>query len=514
MILIQRWASSAVTGLVLLAGPAAWGTVKPHALFSEGAVLQREMRVPVWGTAKDGEKVTVKFQDQTVSTTARDGQWRVQLEPLRAGGPFTMTVAGDNTVEIRNLLVGEVYVCSGQSNMEWPLAAAANGREAVAHSRDRLLRLFTVPHTISNSPLRDVDGQWKECGPDTVGGFSAVGYFFGRELRRALHVPVGLINSSWGGTPAEAWTSHTTLERNPTLQPILARHDQALQRYIPALTTYREAVDGYIQAVQKARDEGRELPKPPAMPDNPENQNSPSLLYNGMIVPLQPYAIRGVIWYQGESNAGRAVEYQTLFPAMIRNWRQDWGEGDFPFLFVQLAPFMKIEASPQESAWAELREAQRLTTLTLPQTAMAVITDVGEENDIHPRKKEPVGARLARAARALAYHEAVEYSGPAYQSMRVEGDRIVLQFQHTEGGLVARGGALRGFTIAGEDRKFVNARAEIRGDTVVVFSPEVSHPLAVRYGWANYPVVNLWNGAGFPASPFRTDDFPLTTASR
>jgi len=271
-------------------------------------------------------------------------------------------------------------------------------------------------------------------------------------------------------------------------------------------------VDSYIQAVQKARDEGKELPKPPSMPDNPENQNSPSVLYNGMIVPLQPYAIRGVIWYQGESNAGRAVEYQTLFPAMIRNWRQDWSEGDFPFLFVQLAPFMKIEASPQESAWAELREAQRLTTLTVPQTAMAVITDVGEENDIHPRKKEPVGARLARAARALAYREPIEYSGPTYQSMRVEGDRIVLQFQHTEGGLTARGGALKGFTIAGEDRKFVNARAEIRSDTVVVSSPEVSHPVAVRYGWANYPVVNLWNGAGLPASPFRTDDFPLTTA--
>jgi sialate O-acetylesterase len=511
MIPINRFSGMLFMSLALLSSSAAWPAVKPHALFSDGAVLQREMPVPVWGTANEGEKVTVHFQDQTVSTTARDGQWRVQLEPPRAGGPFTMTIAGDNTVEVRNLLVGEVYVCSGQSNMEWPLAAAANAKEAVARSRDRMLRLFTVPHTISQTSVHDVNGQWKECGPETVGGFSAVGYFFGRDLRRALHVPVGLIESAWGGTPAEAWTSHATLDGDPALRAILAEHGQAVQRYVPALTAYREALDSYIQAVQKSRDEGSPLPKPPPMPESPENQNSPSTLYNGMIVPLQPYAIRGVIWYQGESNAGRAIQYQTLFPAMIRNWRRDWNEGDFPFLFVQLAPFMKIEPAPQESAWAELREAQRLTTLTVPQTAMAVITDVGEENDIHPRKKDPVGARLARAARALAYHDPVEYSGPAYQSMRVEGDRIVLQFQHLDGGLVAQGGQLKGFTIAGEDRKFVNARAEIRGDTVVVSSSEVPHPIAVRYGWANYPVVNLWNREGLPASPFRTDDFPLTT---
>jgi sialate O-acetylesterase len=510
MIVRRRFIGFVSAGVVLIAGTA-WAEVKPHALFSDGAVLQREMRVPVWGAARDGERVTVKLQDQTVSTTARDGQWRVELQPLQAGGPFTMTIAGDNTVQVRNLLVGEVYVCSGQSNMEFPLIAAKNAREALSHSDDRLLRLFTVPHAISETPMRDVNGQWKECGPDTAGSFSAVAYFFGRDLRRALHVPVGLIHSSWGGTPAEAWTSHAMLEGAPSLRTLLTEHDQARQRYVPALAAYRDAFDAYIQAVQKAEDEGKELPKPPPMPSSPDNQNSPSVLYNGMIVPLQPYAIRGAIWYQGESNAGRAAQYQTLFPAMIRNWRQDWGEGDFPFFFVQLAPFMKIQAAPQESAWAELREAQRLTTLAVPQTAMAVITDVGEENDIHPRRKEPVGSRLARAARAVAYHEEIEYAGPTYQSMQVEGNHVILQFQHKGGGLVARGRGLRGFTIAGEDRKFVNARAEIRDDTVLVSSPKVPRPVAVRYGWANYPVVNLWNREGLPASPFRTDDFPLTT---
>jgi sialate O-acetylesterase len=424
-----------------------------------------------------------------------------------------MTVAGENTVELKNILVGEVYVCSGQSNMEFPLAAAANGPEALAHSEDPMLRLFTVPRTVSATPVHELTGEWKTCGPETAGGFSAVAYFFGRDLRQALKVPVGLIHASWGGTPAEAWTSRATMEGSPALQSLLMAHDRAAERYVSELTAFREALDPYLQAVQQARQEGKELPRPPAFPKYPEDQNSPSTLYNGMIVPLQPYAIRGAIWYQGESNAGRAVQYQTLFPAMIRNWRADWGEGDFPFFFVQLAPFMKIAAEPQESAWAELREAQRLTALTVPHTAMAVITDVGEENDIHPRKKEPVGARLALAARAIANGERIEYSGPVYHAMQVDGDRIILEFRHVGGGLAVRDGDLKGFTIAGEDRKFVNARAVVQGDRVVVSSPEVPHPVAVRYGWANYPIANLYNEAGLPASPFRTDDFPLTTAS-
>jgi sialate O-acetylesterase len=360
--------------------------------------------------------------------------------------------------------------------------------------------------------VRDVSAQWQACGPQTVKNFSAVAYFFGRDLRRARKVPVGLIESAWGGTPAEAWTSRATLESDSRLRTILTTYARAVARYPFDQMAYEGARARYQEELATAQQEGRTAPKAPDRPYNPVNQNRPSGLYNGMIVPLQPYSIRGAIWYQGESNAGRAYEYQTLFPAMIQNWRTDWGQGDFPFFFVQLAPFTKIVAEPQESDWAELREAQRLTALTLPRTAMAVITDVGEENDIHPRKKEPVGARLALAARAVACGERVEYSGPTCQGMKVKGNQAIVQFRHVGGGLVARGGALTGFTIAGPDRKWFNAQAAIEGDRVIVSSPQVAHPVAVRYGWANYPVVNLYSQEGLPASPFRTDDFPLTTA--
>jgi sialate O-acetylesterase len=306
-----------------------------------------------------------------------------------------------------------------------------------------------------------------------VPDFSAVAYFFGRDLQSKLGVPVGMIHTSYGGTPAEAWTSRAALEANADLKSLLASP--------PAGT----------QAFQR-----------------------PTGLYNAMIHPLIPYAIKGAIWYQGESNAGRAYQYKTLFPTMIRNWRQDWGQGDFPFLFVQLAPFHKKVSQPGDSQWAELREAQRLTLKQVPATAMAVITDVGDEDDIHPQKKEPVGQRLALAALALAYGKDVEYSGPAYAGMEVRGHEIWLRFDHVDGGLVAMGDALEGFTIAGADQKFHPATAEIRGDKVVVSSPEVSQPVAVRYGWADYPVVNLANRAGLLASPFATDDFPWITAPK
>lgn len=506
-----------LAGLAVLTGPAARAAVKPHGLFTDGAVLQQEMRVPVWGTANSGERVTVTFQNQKVSTTARDGAWMIRLKPLKPGGPFTMTVAGENTIEIKNVLVGEVYVCSGQSNMEWSLAASANGQEAVAQSADSMLHLIMIPHATSETPLHEVTARWSECGPQTVGGFSAVGYFFGRDLRRALKVPVGLIESSWGGTVAEAWTSRATLESIPSLSSLLTDYTVAKRRYPFSLMEYQQAAEKHRLAVEQARTEGRQppaAPPAPADPASPRNPNRPSVLYNAMIVPLLPYGIRGAIWYQGESNAGRAYQYQTLFPAMISDWRQSWGQGDFPFLFVQLAPFMAIQNEPAESAWAELREAQRLTTHTLPNTAMAVITDVGDEKDIHPRKKEPVGSRLALAALAIANREKLVYSGPTYESMKIDGDRAVLKFRNVGGGLVAKDGALTGFTIAGADRKWVSAKAEIRGDRIVVSSPQVPHPVAVRYGWANYPVINLYNKEGLPASPFRTDDFLLTTAGR
>lgn len=461
-----------------LIATASMASVKPAALFSDNAVLQQGMVVPVWGTADNGEKVTVSFQGQEVSDVAKDGKWIVRLAPLKAGGPFTMIIsgslAGSNAITLSNVLVGEVWICSGQSNMQFGLESASNGKEAVANSANPNIRLFSVPLKTSYTPLDDMQASWNLCNPETAKGFTAVGYFFGRDLNKARNVPVGLINTSWGGTFAEAWTSLEGFKTLPDYAPWIA--DENAKK-----------------------------------PDGP---NHPSVLYNAMINPLVPYAVKGAIWYQGESNAGKAYEYRTLFPTMIKSWRDAWGEGSFPFLFVQLAPFMKINPEPEESAWAELREAQLLTTKTCPKTGMAVITDVGDPGNIHPTQKEPVGARLALAARKIAYGESIVYSGPTYKGMKRDGASIVVYFDHVGGGLVAKDGDLKGFAIAGADAKFVNATAKIVGGKVVVSSASVSSPVAVRYGWANCPVVNLFNAEGLPASPFRTDNFPMVTAPK
>jgi sialate O-acetylesterase len=479
-----------LSALLACASLSARAEVKPNSLFSDGAVLQRGVSVPVWGTARDGEKVTVIFQNQKVSTIAKDGRWLVRLKPLRAGGPFSMTVKGDNSLVINNILVGEVWVCSGQSNMGFTLARAANAAEATAAAEDPQLRLFTVPRNSAGSPQADVGSAWKECTPATAAPFSAVAYFFGRDLRRVLKVPVGLINSSVGGTPAEAWTSPATFETDPEMKQILDRFAEN------ARTNYAAAQRK--QADAKAKTEGKSSPaETRAAAAARRSAGSPSGLYNGMIAPLQPYAIAGAIWYQGEANSGRAAEYRKLFPAMIRGWRQAWGEGNFPFLFVQIAPHQKMTP--------EIREAQLLSWQKVPRTAMAVTADIGNETDIHPTQKEPVGGRLALAARAIAYGEKLEYSGPVYDSVKVKGGQVILSFKHVGGGLVAKGGELKGFTIAGADGNFVPATAKIDGTKVIVTNPSVASPVSVRYGWANTPDVNLFNQEGLPATPFRTD---------
>jgi sialate O-acetylesterase len=469
-------ALAVAAGLLGLYVPAR-ADVKPNGLIGDGMVLQQGIKAPLWGTADDGEEVTVTFDGQKHTTTARDGKWRIDLDPLKAGGPHELTIAGKNTINVKNVLVGEVWICSGQSNMEWPVAASADAQKHIAASTNPKIRLFMVPHTSREKPQTEVKGQWKECGPQTVPSFSAVAYFFGRDLNKALDVPVGLIETNWGGTLCEAWTSHEALEAVPEL------------KYLADKSAH--------ETEQSLKDIGR----------NPNGH--PSSLYNGMIAPLLPYAIKGAIWYQGESNAGKAYEYRTLFPTMIRDWRARWHEGDFPFLFVQLAPFNA--GNSNGVVWAELREAQLLTTQKVPNTAEAVITDVGDERDIHPKQKEPVGGRLALAAEALAYGKKVEYSGPVYEGMKVEGNKAILSFTHTGGGLEAKGGPLQGFAIAGEDHKFVKAEAEVRDGKVEVWSKDIDKPAAVRYGWVNFPIVNLFNKDGLPATPFRTDDEPLTT---
>jgi sialate O-acetylesterase len=462
--IIGRIVGGFVLGLFLVASARA--AMQPHALFSDNAVLQQKVKVPVWGTTDQAEKVTVSIAGQDVSAMPKDGKWRVELAPLAAGGPHVLTIVqGASRIELKNVMVGEVWICGGQSNMQWALKQSTGGSEAIATAGNEKIRLFTVPRRGTDKPEANVVGNWSVAAPDTVGDFSGVGYFFGRDLQKQLAVPVGLIASNVGGTAAEQWMSAESIESNPDL---------------------------------------KDMSKP----------QGASTLYNAMIAPLAPYAIAGAIWYQGESNAGRAHQYRKLLPAMIKNWRDTFRQGDFPFLIVQIAPYEAIVREPSDSVWAEIRDSQLFVSQTVPKTALAVITDVGDEKDIHPQRKEPVGVRLSLAARAVAYGEKIEYSGPLYDSLAVNGDKAELHFKHIGSGLVAKGGPLTGFTIAGEDRKFHAADAKIDGDTIVVSSDKVAKPVAVRYGWAAYPVVNLWNKEDLPASPFRTDSFPITTQDK
>ena len=526
------WAAVALAAAICLAGPQARADVKLPALFTDGMVLQQGMECPIWGTADPEEKIQVRLKIEKQTTTTRyvlggiadkDGKWKVILEipPKFAGGPYTLTIQGKNTITLKDVYVGEVWICSGQSNMEWPLRLTHKAEEAIKNAKNSKIRLFSVPQNTSDKPLDSLQGdpKWQECNPETVKNFTAVGYFFGRDLQKALDVPIGLIHTSWGGTIAEAWTTRAALENNSELKVLIDQYEKnkpnAHAEYQRALKAYEANLAKHEEAVAKAKEEGKEPPPAPRRPFDPDkNRNRPCVLYNAMIHPLQPFAIKGAIWYQGESNAGRAYQYRTLFPTMIESWRGTWKQGDFPFLFVQLAPFMKIETEPQESAWAELREAQLLTSLHCKNTGMAVITDVGDPKDIHPTKKEPVGARLTVAALGIAYGKDIEYSGPLYEKMTVKDGKAVLHFKHVGKGLEAKDGPLQGFTLAGADRKFYNAKAEIQGDTVLVWCDQVPEPAAVRYGWANCPVVNLWNKDGLPASPFRTDDFPGKTAPK
>ncbi|MBI2511553.1 MAG: hypothetical protein HYV96_06205 [Opitutae bacterium] len=614
--------------------------VTPAALFSDHAVLQQGMPLPVWGTASDGERVVVEFAGQRAETTAASGKWRVTLPPLAAGGPHTLTITGQNRVVISDVLIGEVWICSGQSNMEMRLGPAsglqpvANWQPAVAAADLPQMRFFTVPRTLSLTPVETTDAKWEVCSPETAPHSSAVAFFFGRALAQARGVPIGLVHTSWGGSAAEAWMSRASLERQSDFAADLelqkeflrdpaagrARADQQLDEWYrakdpgttagweklhDATADWREtkvpspweaaglpnfdgiawlrrefelpadwagraaelhlgAIDdddttwvngqrvgatqgwdklrvypipaGVLKAGRNviavrvldtgagggiwgkgvpphlARTDGASVnlsgawrvrstevmaklwPVPRALT---ESVSTPSALYNGMIVPLLPYAMRGVIWYQGETNADRSKQYQTLFPALIADWRRLWGEGDFPFLFVQIAPWTGMNP--------EIREAQLLTMKRTPNTAMAVTLDVGDAKDIHPPQKQPVGERLALAARALAYGEQIEFSGPVFESASFSNGRAVLRFSHVDRGLVAPGGQLEGFTIAGADGVFRAATAKIVGQTVEVNADDVREPKTVRYAWGEAPTGNLFNRAGLPASPFRTD---------
>lgn len=461
---------------------------------SDGMVLQRHEPVRVWGWADPGERVTVEFAGQRRAAVADGGgRWSVLLAPMDASSePRALTVRGDNEIVVSGVVVGEVWVASGQSNMEWTIANSSTP-EAFAQDAERpLVRFFNVPNTARPEPQHDAAGAWVASTPETFGSFSAVAYHFAAELQEALGVPVGVIDATWGGTPVEAWTSRETLASLDEARPILERA---------------------------------------AASPRPEHPHSPASLFNGMIAPIVNYTARGFIWYQGESNADRAEQYAELFPAMITDWRRRWngrtGAGAMPFYFVQLAAFTPAPAGPVDEPWSHLREAQLETHRALPRTGMAVTTDIGDANDIHPRNKHDVGRRLARWALADAYGLGVVPSGPVFEpgSLRLGDGRASVGFElfgsplavlGGEGeGESGAGGELTGFTIAGADGRFVLARARIEGRRVVVWAEGVAEPAMVRYAWATNPAsANLGNAEGLPASPFRTDDLPGPTDGR
>jgi sialate O-acetylesterase len=624
------------------------------ALFSDHMVLQSGVPVPVWGWADPGERITVTIGVESRTAAANpQGRWEVRLSPLTAGSPLTMTVRGNKTLTVQDILVGEVWVCSGQSNMQFGMRATTTAKEDIAAANHPEIRLFTVPRESALEPLKDFRSAWKVCTPESVAEFTAVGYHFGRNLHERLNVPVGLIQSSWPGTQAEEWTAQKALDADPDFTPILDRWNQAgpeihelyrrpvdfdltfddfefvpfeggsgtqplddfdggaanrfggewtnrsrpedeftmdrvrpgyggngaalrfsgeqrvpdsvqiqsafgaageardmsrfsgLRFFVRGKGFFRIHVlqqsirdsDNYTSAILGAPGDwtsvtvrfselkrggwGRPASFAPeeltgilieAIPAAITPPRPPSGLFNAMIAPLAPFAIRGAAWYQGEGNAGRAYQYRKLLPAMIRSWRETWGQDDFPFLIVQLPNFRQRKAEPGEGNWAELREAQLLTHKTVPNTGLVVTIELGEADDVHPRDKREVGRRLALSALGGVYRQERVYSGPIHDSMNVEGNRVRVRFRHTGGGLIVKdGGPLKGFAVAGEDRKFVWAQAKIEGHSVVVWSDAVPRPAAVRYAWADNPECNLYNREGLPASPFRTDDWPGLT---
>jgi sialate O-acetylesterase len=491
----------AALGFWLCGMGACRGDVTLPALISDNMVLQQHTKVNVWGKADPGESVTVELgPDSAQTTTGTDGSWGVKLDGLPSGGPYDMTVSGKNSIAVRNVAVGEVWVCGGEANMEYKVVAARNGQEEMADADLPMVRVFTVKHEAAETPQWDCEGSWVVCSPDTVKDFTAVGFFFAREMNREMHTPMGLIESAWGPSRAEAWTPEETLEKDATLHAALDRYEKAKADYPAALADYKR------QLAERIGAPGAPTTRMPVAPLEPGGTREPAGLYNGMIAPLLRYPIRGVLWYQGESDTADPGYYGKVFPAMIEAWRRSWNEGEFPFLYAQLSGFLSRRAEPGESRWAELREAQT-QALSTPRTGMAVTIDLGEEHEMHPADKQDVAHRLALLAENMVYgRTGVTAWGPMYAGMDIEGGKGVITFTHVDKGLVGGNGkGLKGVAIAGEDGRFVWAEAQIRGGKVVVQSPQAPKPVAVRYGWADFPDCDLYNAAGLPAGPFRTD---------
>jgi sialate O-acetylesterase len=492
--------------------------VKPSALFSDHMVLQSDMPVPIWGTAEPAEKITIKFIGQTKSATAdASGKWMVRLTKLKPGGPFEMMIAGNKPggapIVVKDVLVGEVWLGSGQSNMDFTVATTPrhyfagvkNEADEIAAANYPSIRMFTGAWKNSYDPQTEISGAWLIVSPENVKEMSAIGYLFARDMQKELKVPFGIITEAFGASTAEAWTSREALAADPKLKPLIDTFDAKVAAYQTNPPDMTAAMKAWQEAATKAQAAGQRQPRRPSNGDPIGDQHNPTVMYNGMIAPV----IKGVLWYQAEAINGGATGYK-LYPllqsTLIKDWRQRWGEGNFPFYICQLAPLKPWPNRPD--TWynnPDVREAQA-TVLSLPNTGMAVTIDIGDPVNIHPKDKQDVADRLTRIALANTYGRNIEFSGPMYDSMKVEGDAIRINLTHVDAGLVAKGGELKTFTIAGKDGKFVPATARIDHNTLVVSSPDVAEPAAVRYAWDNYPEgCNLYNGDGLPAPPFRTD---------
>ena len=489
--------------------------LKLPALFSDSMVLQRDQPVKVWGWATAGSEVTVTISGQQQKASAdASGQWKLKLTAMPAGGPHVMSVTdGSDTVSVKDVLIGEVWLCSGQSNMAMTVNRVKDAETEMAAANFPQIRMFKEASSHAREPQQICSGSWAVCSPQTVGGFSATAYFFGRRLQQELNVPIGLINSSVGGTSIESWTSMDSQLASPAIQPRLDawKSDDAAFDADKAKAQYEKAMERWKTAAATAKTGGKQAPRKPQLAVRPrEDRNYPSNLFNGKIHPLVGYTLRGAIWYQGENNAGRgfAPLYGDQLATLIKDWRLCWGQGDFPFGWVQLPNFRTPQKQPvEDSGWVLVQEGMR-KTLSVPHTGMAVTIDVGEANDIHPKDKQTVGHRLAQWALADVYKRDLIPMGPIFRGSNTRENEVTIEFDYATG-LHVKGDKIAGFAVAGDDRKFVTADARIEGSTVIVSSPHVQHPKAIRYAWAANPVISLVNAADIPASPFRTDDWDV-----
>lgn len=509
----------AITSLLASLSLVAQAEIKLPAIIGDNMVLQQKQANPIWGWDTPGTEVTVTFAGQTKTAKAgADGKWTVKLDAVPANAkPATLGIKGTTSKDLKNVLVGEVWVCSGQSNMQWNVASTWDSDLEIAMAKYPNIRLISVPQVGTQEPQQDFKGEWKECSPATVGSFSAVGYFYGRTLHQMLDVPVGLINNAWGGSAAEAWVRRDVLESDARFKGLMdgwatrekdLASDKAKQDHEKAMAVWKTQQEDAKKAGKPFN------ARAPQSPQQILGGNArPGNIYNGVLLPTIGYGIKGAIWYQGETNAGRAYEYGYLFPLMIEHWRKEWKQGDFPFYWVQLADYLPEVDVPGDSSWAEIRESQTKTQNAVKNGGQAVIIDLGEANDIHPRNKRDVAERLARIALAKDYGIKIPHRSPEYKSIAIKGNKAVVTLD-TFGSTLRTIDVteVKGFAICGEDHKWVWADAKISGrDTVEVSSPSVAKPVAVRYAWANNPVCNLLSVEGLPVTPFRSDDLPMTT---